>query len=225
MRMSAAHATSRPPPTHAPWISATTGWRQAAKACIAPAMRSPYFLACFELERSSLNAAMSAPAANALSPAPRITMQRSESSLPSLRAWAPSCSHIASDSAFRRSGLESTSVATSPSRERRTSPLMPPSLDLDACVLDELGVLRYLGLHEGLELRRALLVELRADRFQALAHIRHLHGLVDVGVQLGHDLARRAGRRHHAVPVGDVEALDALFVEGRHVGQLRQALR
>jgi hypothetical protein len=59
--MSAVAATSRPPPTQAPWMSATTGWRHSANACDPPEMPPAYCLACFELARSVWNAAMSAP--------------------------------------------------------------------------------------------------------------------------------------------------------------------
>ena len=41
MRRSHINATSRPPPTHAPWIIAIVGWTQFPIASIVDAMSSP----------------------------------------------------------------------------------------------------------------------------------------------------------------------------------------
>src|SRR5688500_14358068 len=62
---------------------------------------------------------MSAPAANALPPAPRSTMHRSDSSRPSSRIVSRKSCHIALVSAFSRDGLLSVTVAMAPAREAR----------------------------------------------------------------------------------------------------------
>src|SRR5919198_2614401 len=68
---------------------------------------------------------MSAPAANALPPAPRTTTQRTVSSACSVLTMSRSLCHIGSESALRRSGLFSVTVATSPSRAMRTVSKLP----------------------------------------------------------------------------------------------------
>src|SRR5215470_5324172 len=227
IRMSQTAAISSPPPTHAPWIIATTGWRQWATAFIAACAISPYSRACATFARSVSNSAMSAPAANAFSPAPRRITQRSDSS-PSRRAKiSASAPHMPLSRAFSRSGLFSVTVAIAPSRATRTDSVScgMALLEADIGVLHELRVLRELGLHERLELVGPRLAQLRADLLEPRAHVGLLHRLVDVGVQLGDDLLRRPARRHHAVPVGHVEARHALLDEGRNVRKLRDALR
>ena len=61
-------------------------WRSSSRS---PEMPRAYSFACRELARSDAKAAMSAPAAKALSPAPRTTTQRTESSASSACATSP----------------------------------------------------------------------------------------------------------------------------------------
>src|SRR5260221_3762971 len=89
---------------------------------------APYFFASFAFLRVVSNAEMSAPAAKALSPAPRITMQRSDLSASSARIASPRRFHEPKPSAFSLPGLLSVTVAISPSRARRISPDMIFSL-------------------------------------------------------------------------------------------------
>src|SRR5882762_3125 len=116
--------TSRPPPTHTPWIMATIGCRHRAIAPIVASSTTPYFFASLAFLRVVSNSEMSAPAAKALSPAPRITMQRKRLSASSSRMTSPKRFHEPSPSAFSLPGLLSVTVAMSPSRERRISPDM-----------------------------------------------------------------------------------------------------
>src|SRR5260221_9048023 len=67
---------------------------------------------------------MSAPAANALSPAPRSTTQRKPESADNSPIAMPSFSHIGLLSALSLSGLLSATVAMTPSRVTRTGSLM-----------------------------------------------------------------------------------------------------
>src|SRR5262245_28279803 len=226
MRMSQTVAISSPPPTQAPWIIASTGWRQWLSARIVASTSRPYSRACAALARSVSNSAMSAPAANAFPPAPRRITQRSVSSASNAVKISPSARHMPRSSALRRSGLFSVTVAISPSRATRT--VSVPAgvlLDTDVRVLDELRVLRDLGLHERLELFRPRLAQLRADLFEPRAHVGLAHRLVDVGVDLRDDVPRRPGRCHHPVPVGHVETDDAFLLERRHIGELCDPLR
>src|SRR5712671_3794187 len=116
--------TSSPPPTHTPWIMATIGCRQRAIEPIVFSSTAPYFFASFAFLRVVSNSEMSAPAAKALSPAPRITMQRSDLSASSARIVSPRRFHEPNPSALSLSGLLSVTVAISPSRARRISPDM-----------------------------------------------------------------------------------------------------
>src|SRR5882672_1706436 len=125
---------SMPPPTQAPWIMATMGWRQPAIASMVVSSCSPYFLATFELLRVFSNSETSAPEAKACPPAPRSTTQRSALSASSSRIVSPRRFHMARLSAFSRSGLLRVTVAMSPLRPRRISPDMSCSL---GCRLDE----------------------------------------------------------------------------------------
>src|SRR5882762_332382 len=125
--------TSRPPPTHTPWIMATIGCRHRAIAPIVASSTTPYFFASLAFLRVVSNSEMSAPAAKALSPAPRITMQRKRLSASSSRMTSPKRFHEPSPSAFSLPGLLSVTVAMSPSRARRISPDMSSSL---CCRLD-----------------------------------------------------------------------------------------
>src|SRR5437899_8436050 len=122
MRRSHCVMTSSPPPTHTPWIIATIGCRQRAIAPIVASSTAPYFFALFALLRVVSNSEMSAPAAKALSPAPRITTQPKALSASSSRMTPPSCFHESRPSAFSLAGLLSVTVAMSPSRARRISP-------------------------------------------------------------------------------------------------------
>src|SRR5712692_6336129 len=124
MRRSHCETTSSPPPTHTPWIIATIGCRHRAIAPIVASSTSPYFFAVFAFLRVVSNSEMSAPAAKAFSPAPRMTMQRSDLSASSSRIASPSRFHEPSPSAFNLPGLLSVTVAMSPSRARRISPDM-----------------------------------------------------------------------------------------------------
>ncbi len=54
-------------------------------------------------------------------------------------------------------------------------------------------------------------------RFDPLLRLRHVHRLDHLGVELLHDGRRRACCRQDRVPDRHVEALDALFVNGRHL--------
>src|SRR5258706_312817 len=128
MRRSHCVITSSPPPTHTPWIMATIGCRQRAIAPIVFSSTAPYFFASFAFLRVVSNSEMSAPAAKALSPAPRITMQRSDLSASSARIVSPRRFHEPKPSALSLSGLLSVTVAISPSRARRISPDMIFSL-------------------------------------------------------------------------------------------------
>src|SRR5712691_4282792 len=134
MRRSHCVMTSSPPPTHTPWIMATIGCRQRAIAPIVASSAAPYFFASFAFLRVVSNSEMSAPAAKALSPAPRITMQRKRLSASSPRMTSPRRFHEPSPSAFSLPGLLSVTVAMSPSRARRISPDMTCSL---CCLPDE----------------------------------------------------------------------------------------
>src|SRR6267378_3781991 len=126
--------TSRPPPTHTPWIMATIGCRHRAIAPMVASSTAPYFFATFAFLRVVWNSEMSAPAAKALSPAPRITMQRSDLSASSSRIASPSRFHEPSPSAFSLPGLLSVTVAMSSLRSRRISPDMSFFL---GCLPDE----------------------------------------------------------------------------------------
>src|SRR5712672_3715200 len=128
MRRSHWVMTSSPPPTQTPWIIATIGWRHRAIAPIVASSTAPYFFALFAFLRVVSNSEMSAPAAKALSPAPRITMQRSDLSASSARIVSPRRFHEPNPSALSLSGLLSVTVAISPSRARRISPDMIFSL-------------------------------------------------------------------------------------------------
>src|SRR5712692_2415179 len=101
MRRSHCEMTSSPPPTHTPWIIVTIAFLRVVS-----------------------NSEMSAPAAKALSPAPRITMQRKPLSASSSRIASPRRFHEPRPSALSFSGLLSVTVATSPLRARRISPDM-----------------------------------------------------------------------------------------------------
>src|SRR6267378_7883486 len=116
--------TSSPPPTHTPWIIATIGCRHRAIAPIVASSTTPYFFASLAFLRVVSNSEMSAPAAKALSPAPRITMQRKRLSASSSRMTSPSRFHEPSPSALSLPGLLRVTVAMSPSRSRRISPDM-----------------------------------------------------------------------------------------------------
>src|SRR5882724_10035453 len=85
---------------------------------------SPYFRATLELLRVFSNSEMSAPAAKASLPAPRITTQRRDLSRSSLRMTSPRLVHMARSRAFSLCGLLSVTVAIGPSRDRRISPGM-----------------------------------------------------------------------------------------------------
>src|SRR5260221_3696203 len=89
---------------------------------------APYFFAALAFLRVVSNSEMSAPAAKALSPAPRITMQRKRLSASSSRIASPSRFHEPSPSALSLPGLLSVMVAISPSRSRMISPDMTCSL-------------------------------------------------------------------------------------------------
>src|SRR6266478_1914821 len=134
MRRSHCEMTSSPPPTQTPWIIATIGCRHRAIAPIVASSTAPYFFAVFAFLRVVSNSEMSAPAAKALSPAPRITMQRKSLSASSSRMTSPSRFQEPSPSALSFSGLLSVTVAMSPSRARRISPDMTCSL---CCLPDE----------------------------------------------------------------------------------------
>src|SRR5205809_2485821 len=124
MRRSHCEMTSRPPPTQTPWIIATIGCRHRAIAPMFASSTAPYFFALFAFLRVVSTSEMSAPAAKALSPAPRITTQRKRLSASSSRMTSPSRFHEPSPSAFSLPGLLSVTVAMSPSRSRRISPDM-----------------------------------------------------------------------------------------------------
>src|SRR5712692_7799490 len=124
IRRSHCEAISSPPPTHTPWIMATVGCRHAESACIVRSSTSPYFFATLAFLRVVSNSEMSAPAAKAFSPAPRLTMQRRDLSASRSRIASPSRFHEPSPSAFNLPGLLSVTVAMSPSRARRISPDM-----------------------------------------------------------------------------------------------------
>src|SRR2546430_1576794 len=128
MRRSHCEITSSPPPTQTPWIIATIGCRHRAIAPIVASSTAPYFFALFAFLRVVSNSEMSAPAANALSPAPRITTQRRALSASSSRMTSPRRFHEPRPSAFSLPGLLSVTVAMSPSRARRISPDMGRSL-------------------------------------------------------------------------------------------------
>src|SRR6266849_2102628 len=134
MRRSHCEMTSSPPPTQTPWIIATIGCRHRAIAPIVASSTAPYFFATLAFLRVVSNSEMSAPAAKALSPAPRITMQRKTLSASSSRIASPSRFHEPSPSALSLPGLLSVTVAMSPSRSRRISPDMSFFL---CCLLDE----------------------------------------------------------------------------------------
>src|SRR5499426_4226055 len=227
IRMSQTSAISSPPPTHAPWIIATTGCRQRATASIVVCTTRPYSRAWATSARSVSNSAMSAPAANAFSPAPRRITQRSDSSTSRRAKISPSARHMPLSSAFNRSGLLSVMVAIAPSRAQSTDSVAAAMalVETDVGVFHELRVFRDLGLHERLELVGPRLPQLRADLLEARAHIGLLHRLVDVGVQLDDDFLRRPAGRHHAVPVRHVKAGHAFLEEGRNARKLREALR
>src|SRR5215831_2074454 len=227
IRMSQTAAISSPPPTHAPWIIATTGCRQRATASIVVCTTRPYSRAWATSARSVSNSAMSAPAANAFSPAPRRITQRSDSSASRRAKISPSARHMPLSSAFSRSGLFSVTVAIAPSRATRTDSVsgVTALLEADVGVLHELRVFRELGLHERLELVGPRLAQLRAHLLEPRAHVGLLHRLVDVGVQLDDDLFWRPAGRHHPVPVRHVEAGHALLEEGRNFRKLCEALR
>src|SRR5262249_38501594 len=104
--------------------SATLGWRQSRTEAIAASIASPYFFADFELFLVFSNSAMSAPAANALSPSPRSTTQRSVLSRSSSRMTSPSRFHMPRSRALSFPGLLSVMVAMSPSRPERIAPGM-----------------------------------------------------------------------------------------------------
>src|SRR5712691_8626015 len=122
IRRSHCEMTSSPPPTQTPWIIATMGCRHRAIAPIVASSTAPYFFAVFAFLRVVSNSEMSAPAAKAFSPAPRITTQRKALSASSSRMTSPSRFHEPSPSAFSLPGLLSVTVAMSPSRARRISP-------------------------------------------------------------------------------------------------------
>src|SRR2546430_2619720 len=134
MRRSHCVMISSPPPTQTPWIIATIGCRHRAIAPIVASSTAPYFFALFAFLRVVSNSEMSAPAAKALSPAPRITTQRKRLSASSSRMTSPSRFHEPSPSALSFSGLLSVTVAMSPSRSRRISPDMSFFL---GCLPDE----------------------------------------------------------------------------------------
>src|SRR6266513_6496396 len=133
MRRSHCVMTSSPPPTQTPWIIATIGCRQRAIAPIVASSTAPYFCALFAFLRVVSNSEMSAPAAKALSPAPRITLQRKRLSASSSRMTSPSRFQEPSPSAFSLPGLLSVTVAMSPSRSRRIS----PDMSLFLCVFPD----------------------------------------------------------------------------------------
>src|SRR3989442_12974812 len=116
--------TSSPPPTQTPWIIATIGCRHRSIAPIVASSTAPYFFALFAFLRVVSNSEMSAPAAKALSPAPRITIQRKRLSASSPRMTSPSRFQEPSPSALSFSGLLSVTVAMSPSQARTSSPDM-----------------------------------------------------------------------------------------------------
>src|SRR5260221_6499769 len=128
MRRSHCVIPSSPPPTATAWIMATIGCRHRAIAPMVASSAAPYFFASFAFLRVVSNSEMSAPAAKALSPAPRITMQRSDLSASSARIASPRRFHEPKPSALSFSGLLSVTVAISPSRARRISPDMIFSL-------------------------------------------------------------------------------------------------
>src|SRR6266581_2680175 len=128
MRKSHCVMTSSPPPTQTPWIIATIGCRHRAIAPIVASRTAPYFFALFAFLRVVSNSEMSAPAAKALSPAPRITTQRKALSASSSRMTSPSRFHEPSPRAFSLPGLLRVTVAMSPSRSRRISPDISRSL-------------------------------------------------------------------------------------------------
>src|SRR5712692_2290624 len=128
MRRSHCEMTSSPPPTHTPWIIATIGCLHRAIAAIVASSTAPYFFASLAFLRVVSNSEMSAPAAKALSPAPRITIQRSDLSASSARIVSPRRFHEPRPSALSFSGLLSVTVAISLLRARRISPDMGFSL-------------------------------------------------------------------------------------------------
>src|SRR5260221_2083691 len=128
MRRSHCVITSSPPPTHTPWIMATIGCRHRAIAPIVASSAAPYFFASLAFLRVVSNSDMSAPAAKALAPAPRLTMQRRDWSASSSPIASPSRVHEPRPSALSLSGLLSVTAAISPRRARRISPDMIFSL-------------------------------------------------------------------------------------------------
>src|SRR5258706_1475218 len=122
MRRSHCEAISSPPPTQAPWIIATVGCRHRAIEIIVDSITVPYFFASFAFLRVVSNSEISAPAAKAFSPAPRMTTQRSDASASSSRIASPSRCQEPRPSALSLPGLLSVTVAMSPARARRISP-------------------------------------------------------------------------------------------------------
>src|SRR5688572_7996459 len=82
---------------------------------------------------------------------------------------------------------------------RDIAPDVRRSVELRARVLHHLRPAVLLRADERAELGRGLRAQLRAGLVEALLHLRGAQHLRDGGVELGHDLRRRAGGRHDAL--------------------------
>ena len=104
--------SSQPPPTQMPRIMQMTGFGICSMASSAPSKASAYSRARSLLLRCAGKSLMSAPAENALSPAPVRMTTRTPSSAPSRRAALRSSPHISKSMALCWPGRFSVIVPT-----------------------------------------------------------------------------------------------------------------
>src|SRR4029453_14686518 len=90
--------------------------------------------------------------------------------------------------------------------------------------LRRVGPLGDLALEKLAELFGRLADEAVAERDTFLLHVRQRQHALDIAVDLGDDVLRRALGREHRVPGGLAE-FETLFFERRNVGQRRRARR
>src|SRR5215472_4386848 len=111
MRMSACSAVSSPPPMQKPRIIAMTGLLRPVHAPASAAWPLSYWARASGDVRCSPNSEMSAPDANALSPAPVTTSTRTPGSASSAASTPGSAARISLESALRFAGLLKVTTA------------------------------------------------------------------------------------------------------------------
>src|SRR5215472_14784464 len=187
IRMSACSAVSSPPPMEKPQIIAMIGLLRPAHAPASAAWPRSYCARASGDVRCSPNSEISAPDANALSPAPVTTSTRTSGSASRDASTPGSAARISLDSALRLAGLLKVTTAIAPATS--TSSLSVPVSRGAGEVVDVMPVPIRPSDHA---VRAQLL-----DRLARIAQlIQYLVGVVaDIGTRCPHG-RRRIGHAH-----------------------------